>query len=145
MQSVLRRERRLLPPRLVLLVAVGGLAHALHERLELSELLEKRLVREGPDVLEVVEDLSLLVAGGASARLAGIHALEDAQPTEVLERHLELLEDLRATDEGGVEAGVVLLANLAHAGELAMGGHAGVDGRLDGLLLGAALDSVSHG
>ncbi len=144
MQGILGRKRSLLPPRLVLLVAVGGSTHALHERLEQAELLEQRLVGQGPDVLQVIEDLALLVAGGASAGLAGINALEDAKPAEVLQRNLELFEDLGPADEGGVEAGVVLLPDLAHAGELAMGGHAGMDSRLDGLLLGAALDSVSH-
>lgn len=144
MQGVLGRQRRLLPPRLVLLVAIGGLAHALHERLEQAKLFEQRFVSQGSDVLQVIEDLTLLVAGGASAGLARIHTLKDAKPAEVLQRNLELLEDLGPADEGGVEAGVILLADLAHAGELAMGGHAGMDSRLDGLLLGAALDPVSH-
>ena len=145
MEGVFRRERRLLSSGLVFLVAIGGLAHALHEGLELAELHEERLVRQGPYVLEMVKYLTLLVAGGAPAWLAGVYTLEDAKSAEILEGHLQLLEYLGASDEGSVEACVVLLPYLAHARELAMGRHTGVDGRLDGLFLSATLDSIPHG
>lgn len=142
-QGVLRSQR-LFPSRLLLLVAIGAATDLLHECLEFAKFLQQRLVGQGLDILGVVEYLSLLVARGSSSRFAGVHALEDAQPSKVLERDLQLLEDLRSPDECGIEAGVVLLPDLAHAREFAVRGHAGVDGGLDGLLLDSAFDSVAH-
>ena len=97
------------------------------------------------DILNVIEDLTLFITGGSSTWLTGIDAFEDAETSKVLEGDLKLFEDFRTANEGCVDAGVVLLLVLAHAGEFTLGGHAGGHGCLDGLLLGLAFDSVTHG
>ena len=100
---------------------------------------------DGANILDVVVDLSLLVAGRSAAGLAGIDALEDAKAAKVLEADLQLAQTGRSADEGGVDAGMVLLLLLAHPRQLPLRAHARVAGRLDGLLLDASLDSISHG
>lgn len=100
---------------------------------------------DGANILDVVVDLSLLVAGRSAAGLAGIDALEDAKAAKVLEADLQLAQAGRSADEGGVDAGMVLLLLLAHPRQLPLRAHARVAGRLDGLLLDASLDSISHG
>lgn len=45
---------------------------------------------DGANILDVVVDLSLLVAGRSAAGLAGIDALEDAKAAKVLEADLQL-------------------------------------------------------
>lgn len=100
---------------------------------------------DGANILDVVVDLSLLVAGRSAAGLAGIDALEDAKAAKVLEADLQLAQAGRSADEGGVDAGMVLLLLLAHPRQLPLRAHARVAGRLNGLLLDASLDSISHG
>ena len=100
---------------------------------------------DGANILDVVVDLSLLVAGRSAAGLAGIDALEDAKAAKVLEADLQLAQAGRSADEGGVDAGMVLLLLLAHPRQLPLRAHARVAGRLDGFLLDASLDSISHG
>ena len=97
------------------------------------------------DIFNVVEHLPLFLTGGSSTWLTGVDALEDAEASKVLEGDLKPFEDFGAADEGCVDAGVVLLLDFAHAGEFALGRHAGGHGCLDGLFLGFAFDAVTHG
>ena len=100
---------------------------------------------DGTNILDVVVDLSLLVAGRSATGLTGVDALEDAQATKVLEADLQLPQTGRSPDEGGIDSGMILLLLLAHTRQLPLRAHARVAGRLDGLLLDASLDSIAHG
>ena len=121
------------------------LAHLLHEGTEFTELVQNGLVSNGTNILDVVVDLPLLVAGRSSAGLTRVDALEDAKTTKVLEADLQLSQTGRSTDEGGIDSGMILLLLLAHPRQLPLRAHARVAGRLDGLLLDASLDSIAHG
>jgi len=122
-----------------------NISHLLHEGTEFTKLVQNGLMGDGTNILDVVVDLSLLVAGRSAAGLAGIDTLEDAKAAKVLEADLQLAQAGRSADEGGVDAGMVLLLLLAHPRQLPLRAHARMAGRLDGLLLDASLDSISHG
>ena len=121
------------------------LAHLLHKGAEFTELVQNRLVSDGTNILDVVVDLPLLVARRSSAGFTRVDALEDAKATKVLEADLQLPQTGRSPDEGGIDSGMILLLLLAHPRQLPLRAHARVAGRLDGLLLNASLDSITHG
>lgn len=121
------------------------LAHLLHEGTEFTEFVQNGLVSNGTNIFDVVVDLPLLVAGRSSAGLTRVDALEDAKTAKVLEADLQLPQTGRSADEGGIDSGMILLLLLAHPRQLPLRAHARVAGRLDGLLLGASLDSIAHG
>ena len=121
------------------------ISHLLHEGTEFTKLVQNGLMSDGTNILDVVVDLSLLVARRSAAGLTRIDALEDAKAAKVLEADLQLAQAGRSADEGGVDAGMILLLLLAHPRQLPLRAHARVAGRLDGLLLDASLDSISHG
>ena len=100
---------------------------------------------DGTNILDVVVDLPLLVARRSSAGFTRVDALEDAKATKVLEADLQLPQTGRSADEGGIDSGMILLLLLAHPRQLPLRAHARVAGRLDGLLLNASLDSITHG
>jgi len=97
------------------------------------------------NVLDVIVDLTLLVAGSPTTRLTGIDPLENAQTPEILQANLQFAQTGRSTNEGGINTGMVLLLLLAHAGQFALRPHPTVGCGLDALLLHAALDAIAHG
>jgi hypothetical protein len=53
-----------------------------------------------PNILDVVESLSLLISWNTSSRLTRIYSLENTKPPEILDGDLEHLEAFRPSNEG---------------------------------------------
>ena len=96
------------------------------------------------NVLDVIVDLTLFVAGSSTTRLTGIDTLENAQTPEILQANLQFAQTGRSTNEGGINTRMVLLLLLAHARQFALRPHPTVGCGLDALLLHAALDAIAH-
>jgi len=118
--------------------------HLLHKGADIPKLFQDGLVRNGADIFNVIERLSLLFAGHPTQRLPRVDALEDTKATKILDGELQHFQASRTTNEACFQTRVLLFLFLAHARQLALGAGRRTQGGLDRRLLRAALDAISH-
>ena len=121
-------------------------AYLFHECLEIPELFQDGFVSDGSDILDVVKGLTLLFAGHTPQGFTRVDTFQDTKSPKVFESDLKHFQAFGSSNKGSFEATFSSFLFLAHARQFTLAARVRGDCRLDGLLLGPALDTVTtHG
>lgn len=129
-------------PRFLELISTSSSSNLLHERLELSKLVQQRLVHDVGDVFDVVVDL--VIALQSLRWNTWINALQDTKSSKVLQSDLKLPQSRGSSDELCVWTHLPRLHFLSHTRKLSLRTELRSNISLDGLLLLSTFHSLAH-